>query len=274
MLLYIEHCKNGNIHEIKKMNEQYNHNLKYFMGENKFVDGFKCARENGHTDIVSYLANIYQDHYILDDRNYQCDWDRNAHNHLTYVQYSNIMGFLTACSRGNYDMVRYFVEAYKTDERCIPIDIHIAQEYGFVLACGDCQSGNYDIVKYLVELYKNDTNYKEIDIHANNEDGFIKACQSGNYDIVKYLVELYKNDDKYGPINIHAGNEYGTKLACFNGYYNIVQYLIELHENNPEYTPIDINNSNDRSGYGNCIGHASKNNQYIIIQYLINKFNK
>ncbi len=40
MLLYIEHCKNGNIHEIKKMNEQYNHNLKYFMGENKFVDGF------------------------------------------------------------------------------------------------------------------------------------------------------------------------------------------------------------------------------------------
>ena len=254
MSLFIEHCKNGNIDE-KEFIKQCPVN---YMKQNNFTDGFKCARENGHNDVVSYLAEKYSSPYIFEDREYDCDWNRNAHDHLTYIQKCYIKCFVTACFHGNYYMVQYFVEAYKTDNRHVPIDIHIAKEYGFVLACGDGKS--YDIVRYLCELHKNDTNYKPIDIHANNEDGFRRACSDGHYDIVRYLCELYKNDDKYGPIDIHAEDESGFKFACHNGRYDIVQYLVELHENDPNYKPMNINN---------IIGYANANKKYEIIKYLM-----
>lgn len=137
-------------------------------------------------------------------------------------------GFIEACRKGHFEVIKYLCNLHKDNPQFKPIDIHFNNEEGFISAC---RNGYYDIVLYLTRLHKTDTSYKQIDIYASYEAGFNEACANGHLNIVEYLVKLSTSKGYVVFRSIFYSRMYK--------HINIVKYLTTLYIDNPKYKPVE-----------------------------------
>ena len=101
---------------------------------------------------------------------------------------------ITACARGDYEIVKQLCEAEKeANER--GADLCVKNNRAFLEAC----SYGHLAVAQLLTAYG-------VNVDANNYDAFLVACKNGQLEVAKWLWTL--------GVDIHRRMNFAFKIAC------------------------------------------------------------
>jgi hypothetical protein len=195
----------------------------------EYTSALQLAAENGHLDIVKYMAERAVEHDVDLRINFQPLLVSAANGHLPIVRYlveehnadihvfNNLILILSA-SDGHIHVVRYLVGR--------GADINVDNGFVFTIAA---QNGYLDIMKFLIG--------EGINIKKNHYNEALQwAAENGHLPIVKFLIEECEAD-------IHANNDGALRLSAEHGNSDIVEYLVD------RYTDNNITGIMNDSGY-------------------------
>lgn len=187
------------------------------LNKRMFVRGFELACIKGHTEVVKHLWGHVPDKTnafrMLCTTNY-LELIKLFAELLdsTTMQHFARIGFVPACSAGDFSVVSYLVQFLSHEDICT------SNNRAFRVAC---QSGHVCIARYLSQRHMS-----IVDLQSCCDSVLYRAAEHGKLSVVQFLVELAY----VSQTDIRCAFD----IACMNNHLHVVTFLTTCPHVDPQ----------------------------------------